>query len=51
MSIVRVGTNQKYASGWDRAFGKTTKKKADKPAAKKASPKAAKGAKAKKGKK
>ena len=37
MTITRVGTNQKYADGWEQAFSK--KKSASKPAAKKASPK------------
>jgi hypothetical protein len=38
MTIVRVGTNQKYAEGWEQAFGgaKSTKKKtATKASAKK----------------
>jgi hypothetical protein len=45
VTITRVGTNQKYATGWDSAFGgkKAVKKAAAaaaaKPAAKKASPK------------
>lgn len=43
MTIVRVGSNQKYAEGWDQVFGKgKTKKKAAKPAAKKAPAKKAK---------
>ena len=37
MSIIRVGTNEKYSSGWAAAFGKGGKKadaaKATKPAA------------------
>jgi len=37
VTITRVGTNQKYADGWDQAFSK--KKGGTKPAAKKASPK------------
>lgn len=37
MTITRVGTNQKYADGWEQAFSK--KKSAGKPAAKKSSPK------------
>ncbi len=32
MTITRVGTNQKYAEGWEQAF--TRKKPAAKPAAK-----------------
>lgn len=28
MTILRVGSNEKYAEGWDRAFGGSTKKKA-----------------------
>jgi hypothetical protein len=27
MTIVRVGTNQKYANGWESVFGKGGKKK------------------------
>lgn len=52
MTITRVGTNQKYAMGWDSAFGgKKAKAAAGKPAAaKKASPKK-KGAGKKKAKK
>ena len=37
MSIIRVGSNSKYAEGWDKAFGggkAKAKKKAAKPAAK-----------------
>jgi len=37
VTITRVGTNQKYADGWEQAFAK--KKSAGKPAAKKPSPK------------
>jgi len=37
VTITRVGTNQKYADGWEQAFSK--KKSAGKPAAKKSSPK------------
>jgi len=37
VTITRVGTNQKYADGWEQAFSK--KKSAAKPAAKKPSPK------------
>lgn len=51
MSTVRVGSNEKYASGWDKAFG-GGKKKASKAAPKKAAKKkAAKKKAAKKGKK
>ena len=28
VTILRVGSNEKYAEGWDRAFGGSTKKKA-----------------------
>lgn len=44
MTITRVGTNAKYADGWDSAFGKQPAggaKKAGKAAAKKKSPKKA----------
>jgi len=39
MSVIRVGTNQQYASGWDAVFGKVAgkgraQKKAKKGAAK-----------------
>ncbi|MDX1944293.1 MAG: hypothetical protein SFU86_02720 [Pirellulaceae bacterium] len=45
MTITRVGTNAKYADGWDAAFGKSGgAKKSAKAAAKKKAP-------AKKGKK
>lgn len=37
MTIVRVGTSEKYADGWADAFGKGKKKKTTK-AAKKAAP-------------
>jgi len=37
VTITRVGTNQKYAQGWDSAFGKG--KSGTKSAKKKASPK------------
>ena len=37
MTITRVGTNQKYADGWEQAFSK--RKASGKAAAKKASPK------------
>ena len=48
MTITRVGTNQKYATGWENAFtGKKVKASADK----KASPKKAAGKKAAKKKK
>ncbi len=49
MSVIRVGSNEKYANGWDKAFSgkkKTTTKSAKKKTAKKAAPK--KKAKAKK---
>lgn len=39
MTILRIGSNAKYANGWEQAFGKGTKKA--KPAAAKASKKAA----------
>ena len=41
MTIVRVGTSEKYADGWARAFGKTAKGNKSKGAssAKKGSPK------------
>ena len=39
MSIVRIGSNDKYASGWDAAFGKGKKKKATKASPKKKSTK------------
>lgn len=42
MSVIRVGSNEKYASGWDKAFGagkKVVKKKTAKSAKKKAAPK------------
>ena len=50
MTITRVGTNQKYAMGWDNAFGGKRTKSAPTAAAKKASPKK-KGAAKKKAKK
>ncbi len=28
MSIIRIGSNDKYASGWETAFGKSKKKAA-----------------------
>ena len=37
MTITRVGTNQKYAEGWEQAFAR--KKSGSKPAGKKSSPK------------
>lgn len=56
MTITRVGSNEKYASGWEAAFGKakpakkaggsTDKGSTAKKGAKKAAPKAAKSAKA-----
>lgn len=39
MSVIRVGSNEKYTSGWDKAFG--GKKSAKKKTAKKAAPKKA----------
>ncbi|TWT48332.1 hypothetical protein [Botrimarina hoheduenensis] len=41
MSTIRVGSNEKYAEGWDKVFGgkKTKAKTTTKLAAKKASPK------------
>ncbi len=41
MSVIRTGSNKKFAEGWEKAFGgagtskKAAKKKATKPAAKK----------------
>ncbi len=40
MSSIRVGASEKYAQGWDKAFG-GDKKSAKKKAAKKAAPKKA----------
>jgi hypothetical protein len=43
VTITRVGTNQKYSDGWDKAFGKGGKSsgaKAAKPAAKQSAKKA-----------
>ncbi|MEQ8846745.1 hypothetical protein [Botrimarina sp.] len=57
MSTARVGSNEKYASGWEKAFGgkkKTAKTASPKKAAKKKTAKkkaAKKGAGKKKGKK
>lgn len=52
MTILRIGSNAKYASGWDKAFGKTTKKaKPAAKAAKKAAPSKKKAAPKKKAKK
>lgn len=51
MTITRVGTNSKYATGWASAFGKgasATKTAAAKPAKKKAAPKKKAAKKAKK---
>ena len=48
MTITRVGTNQKYADGWENAFG--GRKSGAKAAAKKAAP-SKKAAAKKKGKK
>lgn len=36
MTIVRVGTNKKYAEGWEAAFGGKRKKKAKTATSKKA---------------
>jgi hypothetical protein len=40
VTITRIGTNQKYAEGWEKAFSgkKGTAKAAQKPSAKKAGP-------------
>ncbi|MFI4874689.1 MAG: hypothetical protein ACIALR_05105 [Blastopirellula sp. JB062] len=35
MSIIRVGSNQKYSNGWESAFGKESAKKSGASAAKK----------------
>lgn len=35
MSITRVGSSEKYASGWELAFGKTKKSTASSPLTKK----------------
>ena len=53
VTILRVGTNQKYASGWEGVFGgkRGAKAAAAKPATKKASPKKKGAAPKKKGKK
>jgi len=53
VTITRIGTNQKYADGWDKAFGgKRGSSAAAKPAQKKAAPsKKAAPKKTKKGKK
>ncbi|TWT99601.1 hypothetical protein Pla108_05440 [Botrimarina colliarenosi] len=40
MSVIRVGSNEKYASGWDKAFG-GGKKAASKKSTKKSTPKKA----------
>jgi hypothetical protein len=42
MSIIRVGSNAKYADGWSQIFGASTKKRAAKKASAKkaATPKA-----------
>lgn len=40
MSTIRVGSNEKYATGWEKAFG-GGKKSAKKKTAKKAAPKKA----------
>lgn len=49
MSIIRVGSNAKFADGWEKAFGKSgkggksaTSKKESKPSPKKAAKKSAK---------
>ncbi|EAQ81331.1 hypothetical protein [Blastopirellula marina] len=47
MSIIRLGSNQKYSSGWESAFGKEPAKKSDtsaKKTAKSAKKKSAKAA-------
>jgi hypothetical protein len=46
VTILRVGSNSKYATGWEQAFGKAAKK--EKPSAKAAKKKAAPKKKAKK---
>lgn len=38
MTITRVGSNEKYASGWERAFGKNVKKASKLSATAKATP-------------
>jgi len=48
MTILRIGTNEKYADGWATAFGGGKKKKATKKAKKKATKKKAAKKKAKK---
>ena len=35
MSIIRIGSNENYANGWDKAFGKGKKKSAKAAAPKK----------------
>lgn len=42
MSIVRVGSTQKFSDNWDNIFTSKQAKAAEKPAAKKAKKKAAK---------
>jgi len=41
MSVIRVGTNQQYASGWDAVFGKAAGKGQAKKGAKKGAAKPA----------
>lgn len=40
MSVIRVGSNEKFANGWEKAFG-GVKKSAKKTTAKRAAPKKA----------
>ena len=42
MSIVRVGSTQKFSDNWDNIFGGKKSKSSEKPAAKKAKKKSAK---------
>ncbi|MDP6442387.1 MAG: hypothetical protein QGG36_28175 [Pirellulaceae bacterium] len=48
MTILRVGTNEKYAAGWDEIFSKKTRKTAKKKSAAKATAKSTKKKKSKK---
>lgn len=41
MSVIRVGSNEKFAEGWDKIFSGPKKKTAKKTAAKKVTPKKA----------
>jgi hypothetical protein len=49
MSIVRVGSTQKFSDNWENIFGGKKAKSPEKPAAKKAKKKAAKAKKKAKG--